>query len=105
MLLVLDYIDAMKRLIVLALIALSACTKHAAIPSRDGRQAYLVECRGAALSWTDCYKKAAELCPAGYDVTEKDSGHEAQGNLAFSQGTGGMHNELGMDRSLSVSCR
>ena len=33
-----------------------------------GNQTYHLECDGAMMNWSTCYKKAAQLCPAGFQL-------------------------------------
>lgn len=33
---------------------------------------YLVECDGSAIPLSTCYKKAAQLCPRGYELLDKE---------------------------------
>src|SRR4051794_30474277 len=51
----------------LALILLTACTTVQEIRRPGGRTEYQIAC-GASLGWNICYKKANELCPAGYET-------------------------------------
>lgn len=34
----------------------------------DGSKGHNISCDGTVLSMGDCYKKAGELCPSGYDI-------------------------------------
>jgi hypothetical protein len=47
----------------------------------DGRQAYVMRCSGMGRSLADCYQKAGELCPAGYDVVGGQSGSVGAGTV------------------------
>ena len=53
----------MKRLILAALVGLAACAPEY-FKGPTGKDAYTMSCLG----WNKCFKKAAELCPNGYNV-------------------------------------
>lgn len=59
----------MTKIIVLAVLLLSGC----ATATKMGKPGqYLVECDGSAVPLGRCYAKAAELCPNGYDVQDRE---------------------------------
>ena len=65
-------IVTMHAMLALAALALSACTtKPQQFRGPNGRAAYSMEC-GSSLD--DCYKKAGEACPNGYDIIDRASG-------------------------------
>lgn len=51
----------------LALLA-CACTTSRPITLPSGEQGRLIGCGGIQHSFADCYVKAGEICPHGYDV-------------------------------------
>ncbi len=40
----------------------------------NGRTAYSMRCSGMGRTLDDCYRKAGELCPAGYTIIDRASG-------------------------------
>ncbi|MCB8876593.1 hypothetical protein [Acidisoma silvae] len=58
--------------ILLSLASLAGCAsaEQAALPG--GGPGYKVSCSGIQHQLSDCYAKAAKVCPAGYDVVSKD---------------------------------
>lgn len=74
----------MAKLLLSILFLLSACATSSEFITPDGSKAYSINCSGSMLSITQCYSKAGELCPNGYDVlraNEKDYG--ASTNLMY----------------------
>ncbi|MGL5583177.1 MAG: hypothetical protein ACRDCE_19775 [Cetobacterium sp.] len=65
----------MKKLVVLAVIALSGCvTKVDQIPHNNGGDGYLIECNGSLQTFAACYKRASEVCKGGtYEVSNEQS--------------------------------
>lgn len=59
---------------VLVLLLLSGCAIETKINGPDGKTAHLIECDGAAVPMSVCYKKAAQVCPDGYYLAEQGSG-------------------------------
>ena len=55
-------------LMIAALLALTACTTSRSITLADGSQGQRIECDGAMLNMADCYQKAGDVCPRGYDT-------------------------------------
>jgi hypothetical protein len=55
-------------LLVVPLLALGACTTSHSITLADGSQGQRISCDGAMLNMADCYQKAGEVCPRGYDT-------------------------------------
>lgn len=52
----------------------------------DGRHGLSINCSGGAMSWNQCYEKAGEKCPGGYDIISKDGdggNAVAGGNSSF----------------------
>lgn len=54
-------------------LGLTGCVTADPIMSPGGKQGFAISCDGTARSMTDCYKKAAEVCPKGYNVVDKNS--------------------------------
>lgn len=51
---------------------LGACASSSQTYMADGSPGYTVNCSGAARSWSQCYRKAGEICAAnGYDIIER----------------------------------
>lgn len=46
----------------------------------NGRDAYAMQCSGGGRTLTECYRKAAELCPVGYAVVDQRSSTNAIAN-------------------------
>lgn len=68
----------------------------------DGRQGLSINCSGSAMAWNQCYEKAGEQCPHGYDIISKDgdSGNAmAGGNNSF--WAAGASNT----RSMMIACK
>jgi hypothetical protein len=103
----------MKRYaLVLACIALSACTTSRTITLADGTQGQKIACNGAVQTMNDCYAKAGEMCPRGFDVIGADGeAHPfAMSNGGFSANpyyaSGGYTSTMGtvVTRSMIVRC-
>lgn len=60
-----------------------------------------MSCNGAIRSMDNCYDKAAEICPSGYDII---SSREWFGTNSTMAAMGG-YNVGPIDRSLVVKCR
>lgn len=66
----------MKKLVALmSCIVLAGCAS--VTPEKfigpSGSAAYTMKCSGSGLDWDDCYKKAGEICPNGYEIIDKSS--------------------------------
>lgn len=58
-----------------AALSLSGCSVNPQkFQGPNGNSAYSMTCSGMGRGWDDCYKKAADLCPNGYDVVGQQSG-------------------------------
>jgi hypothetical protein len=59
-----------RMVVVLAVVsALVGCATASKTYTPDGRQGYVIDCSGQALTWGKCYEKAGDLCgSAGYDL-------------------------------------
>jgi hypothetical protein len=56
-----------------------------------------VDCSGATLTWSHCYRKAGKICPYGYSVfkqTSKGGGHVAGGDFLTLVGDKAQHRRL-----------
>lgn len=83
-------------------LALAACTtvRPASLP--QAQHGYIVDCTGANLTWSHCYRKASVLCPRGYAIAQKsenDGGHIVAGDLYDLVGAKVRH------RRLKIQCK
>lgn len=54
-------------------LTLSGCTTALPTYGPDGRQAHVIQCTGAGLTWNNCLQKAGDICGTrGYDVIERN---------------------------------
>jgi hypothetical protein len=53
------------------LLALAGCTSSQTVYGPDGRQYTRIECNSHALSHGACYRRAMEICPQGYFLTDE----------------------------------
>lgn len=58
--------------ILCAVIGLSGCASAQRVQLSGSTAGYRVSCSGIQHRLADCYTKAAQVCPAGYDVISKD---------------------------------
>lgn len=89
------------------ILPLAACATADEMVLPDGNKGYNISCDGAFLSMGDCYKKAGELCPRGYDLFAQSN--EAN-SLGYSTGQfigGGFVTTYGsvILRDLYVQCK
>ena len=68
----------MKRLVLIALLAITACAqlmKGKEQPVKQFRDAntYKTTCSGTAEDWGSCFRKAKRTCPNGYEVVERNN--------------------------------
>lgn len=62
----------MKKYVILLALICSACvTSRPLYTETNGEMVYEANCDGTAFSIGDCYKKASEDCPNGFDVKDK----------------------------------
>jgi hypothetical protein len=55
-----------------ALVLVASCATSQEIVLPSGEKGFTVDCGTyEGNSWSACYKKAGEMCPAGYDILEK----------------------------------
>jgi hypothetical protein len=89
----------MKRTILLCLL-LCGCATATKLNTGDGA-IYRVECNGAALTETACYKKANATCPTAWDQIGADGQVIPQGTVTKDFGVIGAV----VYRSITVKCR
>ena len=58
----------MKKLMLLSVLALSACTMVKPVYVRDGVQVYKATCNGMIRDISDCYALASEQCAGSFEV-------------------------------------
>lgn len=91
-----------KFLILGAALFMAGCATASKTYAPDGREAFTVDCSGAALNWGYCQKKAGELCGArGYDVLDRSSDQ----NATFGGGGGMFGGGVAHSRSMLIACR
>lgn len=54
-----------KPLVLTALVALGGCATASNTYLNNGQKGLTIDCSGQALSWANCYEKAATSCPSG----------------------------------------
>jgi hypothetical protein len=94
----------MKRVLaVLAVVsALVGCATASQTYTPDGRQGYVVDCSGTALTWGKCYEKAGDLCGStGYDILAQTG--DQGGMMSGSQY--GIAGVSVMTRNLVIACK
>jgi hypothetical protein len=91
-----------KTLILSVAVFMAGCATASKTYAPDGREAFTVDCSGAALNWGYCQKKAGELCAAsGYDVLDRSSDQ----NASFGGGGGVFGGGVANSRSMLIACR
>jgi hypothetical protein len=80
---------------------LVSCATSTEVYDSNGNQAHLIEGGGEALTMTVCYKKAAQICPAGYRVVDAD---QFAGPPSLSANQFGVYSSSQIYRSIVVSC-
>lgn len=66
----------MRTLSVLILLLVAGCAvpiKPEPFTGPSGRQAYTMACSGMGRTLAQCYQKAGELCPSGYNIVDRVS--------------------------------
>lgn len=87
---------------VLLVVALAGCAAAHKTVMPDGRTGLSINCSGAAMSWNQCYEKAGDKCPHGYDIISKDG----DGGNGMAGGSGsGFFGASGNSRALMVACK
>lgn len=61
----------MKNLFLMLLVLLAGCASAKQVKGPNGEVAYLVQCGNAVKA--KCTEKAADLCPKGYNLIERNS--------------------------------
>lgn len=84
-----------------ALVALAGCISASKTVLPDGRQGQIVSCPGLANSLADCWAKAGQICPKGYEIVGTDA--EAT-PAAMISGNMMMAGSV-MHRSIMVTCK
>lgn len=65
----------MRTIVIVASMALLAgCVTAKQTVAPDGRPAYSISCNGGTHDLGDCYSKAGEMCPSGFNVVAGESG-------------------------------
>jgi hypothetical protein len=62
----------MKMACFAAILTIVGCATSTQIKTPEGVQ-HLIECDGTAVPWSTCYKKAAQVCPSGFETLEKNT--------------------------------
>jgi hypothetical protein len=79
-------------------VALVGCATASKTYTPDGRQGYVIDCSGQALTWGKCYEKAGDLCgSAGYDILSQVADQGAT--------VAGIYGASVITRSLVVACK
>jgi hypothetical protein len=83
-------------------VVLSGCAVSHQTVMPDGRKGLSINCSGSAMSWNQCYEKAGDQCPNGYDIISKDG----DGGDAMAGGGNGLWAAGSANtRSLMVTCK
>lgn len=86
-------------------VVLTGCVTAEPMMLPSGQQGISVQCGGEFLSWPDCYSKATESCPSGYDVV-KESREVAQSAAVFADDDGLFGSSSDdVDRWLLIQCK
>ena len=66
----------MRAVLIALTVVLTACAEIHPREFRgpNGKTAYSMRCSGMGRTLDDCYSKAGELCPAGYNIIDRASG-------------------------------
>lgn len=87
--------------IVVATAMLAACVSSKPTIAPDGKPGFAVSCNGGLHNIGDCYTKAGQLCPQGFNVIAGESG-----GPAFVGASGGvMYGGSIEKRTLIVECK
>ena len=95
------------------LLVLVSCTTSEKVRLPDGSTGYNISCDGMVQSMGDCFAKAGELCPKGYDVyasgNESTPIYTSSGTFSANQSTasGGYVTQRGavIYRDVFVKCK
>lgn len=101
-----------RGLTVLAAAALAACgpllagcttARQIVLPvSGINSRVYIVDCSGASLTWSHCYRKAGEICPLGYATLENSYKH---GDRVVAGDTLQLLGNSAQHRRMLIDCR
>ena len=100
----------MKRLSAIAALGLlTACVTDSPSYLPDGSQGQLVTCGGALFAYTDCLKRAGDICgPNGYKIITNDANATPYSTTSagWNAGGGGISSSSGMitNRSVMIRC-
>jgi hypothetical protein len=85
--------------VVLAVVsALAGCAMASKTYTPDGRQGYMIDCSGTALTWGKCYEKAGDLCGStGYEILTQTGDQGAT--------VAGIYGASVITRSLVIACK
>jgi hypothetical protein len=61
-----------RKVAIVTVFALLGCATADPIKLPNGQMGYSIACDGGANRWSSCYKRAAALCPAGYDLVTQN---------------------------------
>lgn len=87
---------------ILVAVGLTGCAAAHKTVMPDGRAGLSINCSGAAMSWNQCYEKAGDKCPNGYDIISKDG----DGGNGMAGGSGrGFFGASGSSRAMMVACK
>lgn len=99
-----------RPLVVLAVAALvtcslllAACTTSRPIVlpvSGIDSRVYVIDCSGASLTWSHCYRKAGQTCPLGYKILDNSRKHGDRvvaGDVLQLAGNSAQHRRLLID--------
>jgi hypothetical protein len=89
----------MKRTLVLCAL-LTGCATATPLKTGNGNQ-FLIECDGAAVPISTCYKKANAVCPTGWDQVGKDGAVLPVGTVTADVAYIGVMQQ----KSITVQCR
>jgi hypothetical protein len=97
----------MTRLILMmSLLALTACASERTTYAPDGRKAYTLNCSGLARGWDKCFAAAGNICGAkGYDMIDRSDEAAAMGTAAGGGGSFGASYARTNERSMVIACK
>ena len=87
-----------RYLVLLALLTSCAAIEPQQFVGPNGKTAYSVRCSGMGRTLDACYKKAGEICPAGYTIVDR-----AYGTVAVPVPGGGML--VAPQHNLAIECK
>ncbi len=94
-----------RAVFVFGILCLAGCTTATPTVLPDGSKGVMIDCNGDINSMSSCFKKAGEMCPAGYDIINQ--GQESTPVFGASgSGAGfGMYGGAIVHRNLMVHCK